>query len=279
MLRKLLKHEYKATARFFLPVYGCFAILMVVQRLSMLWASTMTQQQGFLGILAGIALTLFSIASIIGLIALLACPIIYAAVRFYKNMLCDEGYLSFTLPVTPGQHLISKLLVSLSWQLLTILTVAVCGTLFFLTIDAEEVHKLFYTIGQGFRLFFNTRSGWGVLAIVLGVLAIFSQICENIMRVYNAMSIGQCSSGHKILASVAVYIAHNMLLGLLLQIPTALYLATDSLYTYLSSLATYTEHSQALCLFFSGALIANALLSLVYFFISRHFLTKKLNLA
>ena len=48
---------------------------------------------------------------------------IYIAVRFYKNLYTDEGYLMHTLPVTPRQLLVSKLTVGSLWSfLVTILT-------------------------------------------------------------------------------------------------------------------------------------------------------------
>lgn len=284
MLKKLVKHEYKATARFFLPTYGGFALLLLVQRLSLLWASTMRHDQSFLGQLARIVMNLFSFASVLALIALLLCPMIYGITRFYKNMLSDEGYLSFTLPVTVGQHLISKLLVMLSWQILTFFVAAGCGVLYFLSVHPQDVQEMFSDLGFVFQTILDVK-GWGVLVVVLLVLAVLSQITENIMRLYNAMSIGQYSSSHKLLASVAVYIAHNMLLGLLVQIPATIYLIGSQFSTPMTTLVLNSSSSlpvkscQMLCLFLAGGIVANVVLSTVYFFISRYFLTKKLNLA
>ncbi len=283
MLKKLLKHEYKATSRFFLPTYGCFVLLLLVQRLSLLWASSMSKNQSFAGDLARIVMNLFSTASVLALIALLICPMVYGIVRFYKNLLTDEGYLSFTLPVTAGQHLVSKLLVLLTWQVLTFLVAAGSGVLYFLSIHAPGVREMFSDIGFVLRTILEVK-GWGLLAVVLLVLEVFSQLTENIMRLYNAMSIGQCSSGHKLLGSVAVYIAQNMLLGLLLQVPVTVYLLSAGSDPFASLVlndpaSLPVKSCQVMCLFLAGAMAVNLVLSTVYFFISRHFLTKKLNLA
>lgn len=284
MLKKLIKHEYKATARFFLPTYGCFVLLLLVQRLSLLWASSMSRDRSFLGQLAQIFMNLFSFASMLALIALLLCPMIYGITRFYKNLLTDEGYLSFTLPVTAGQHLVSKLLAILTWQVLTFFVAAGSGVLYFLSISVRDVQEFFSGMGVAFHALLDV-GGWGVLVLVLLVLAILSQITENILRMYNSMSIGQCASGHKLLASVAVYIAHNMVLGLLLQIPATFYLLAGRLPTPITNLVLNSSSSipvkgcQILCIVLAGLLLANLVLSLVYFLTSRYFLTKKLNLA
>lgn len=237
MLKKLLKHEYKATARFFLPTYGGFALLLLVQRLSLLWASTMRHDQSFLGQLARIVMNLFSFASVLALIALLLCPMIYGITRFYKNMLSDEGYLSFTLPVTVGQHLISKLLVMLSWQILTFFVAAGCGVLYFLSVHPQDVQEMFSDLGFVFQTILDVK-GWGVLVVVL-----------------------------------------------LVQIPATIYFIGSQFSTPMTTLVLNSSSSlpvkscQMLCLFLAGGIVANVVLSTVYFFISRYFLTKKLNLA
>ncbi len=40
---------------------------------------------------------------------------IVITVRFYKNLFSDEGYLTRTLPVTSGQHLLSKTIAGSIW--------------------------------------------------------------------------------------------------------------------------------------------------------------------
>ena len=57
--------------------------------------------------------------------ASLLLTFIIGIVRFYKNLFTGEGYLSFTLPVTPGQQLFTKALVSFLFSVITIIVILV----------------------------------------------------------------------------------------------------------------------------------------------------------
>ena len=69
----------------------------------------------FMRALAVLSVLLFS-AAVFGGSILAFVLMIY---RFYKNLMTDEGYLMFTLPVTTGQLIWSKMIVSAVWLLAT----------------------------------------------------------------------------------------------------------------------------------------------------------------
>lgn len=52
---------------------------------------------------------------------------IYLAIQFYKSTYSDEGYLTHTLPVSPRQILVSKILLIILWQLFVILGILLAG--------------------------------------------------------------------------------------------------------------------------------------------------------
>ena len=59
--------------------------------------------------------------------------------RFTRNLLGREGYLMHTLPVTPAQLILSKLISSMVWLLCSILVIALSlGVFFYL---AAKVRK------------------------------------------------------------------------------------------------------------------------------------------
>ena len=89
MLGKLLKYELKATARTFLPLYGAILVVSVVVRLAF---SKFEHADLFMGISA---LTLFGL-----FVALAVLTLLVIVQRFNNNLLSDEGYLMFTLPVS-----------------------------------------------------------------------------------------------------------------------------------------------------------------------------------
>ena len=117
MLRKLLKHEFRATARVMIPLYLITVLLAVLTRATALWAEMVTFDgmlgRNFLALLSGIIIFGFVLA----LIATFVVAVILAILRFRSNLMADEGYVMFTLPVSTHTLVWSKLIVSAVWFL------------------------------------------------------------------------------------------------------------------------------------------------------------------
>lgn len=106
MLEKLIKYEYKATARIFIPIYIALLLVAVINRVFRI---------GNIDVAWGI-----STLALVGLfIALGVLTIIVIVQRFNKNLLGDEGYLMFTLPVKSEQLIVSKLIISIVWTIIS----------------------------------------------------------------------------------------------------------------------------------------------------------------
>ena len=101
MLRKLIKYEFRATARVMLPLYLVTIVLALLTRGASLWlelaTADMTMGESILGFLAG----LVAVAFVLALLATFIVAVVLAVFRFRKNLLTDEGYVMFTLPVPP----------------------------------------------------------------------------------------------------------------------------------------------------------------------------------
>lgn len=106
MLGKLIKYEYKATARTFIPIYIALLLVAVINRVLRI---------GKIDVAWGISMIV-----LVGLfIALGVLTIIVIVQRFNKNLLGDEGYLMFTLPVKSEQLIASKLIISIVWTIIS----------------------------------------------------------------------------------------------------------------------------------------------------------------
>ncbi|MDO5291891.1 MAG: hypothetical protein Q4F05_03985 [bacterium] len=108
MLGKLIKHEYRSTYKLFCAIYGTMAFIT-------LFTIFTTNISLFDNMPFRPLRTISTIAFAIGCFALPIGSIIYIIYRFYKNLFTDEGYLTFTLPVSRMQIIGSKYLVSCSW--------------------------------------------------------------------------------------------------------------------------------------------------------------------
>ena len=109
MLSKLLKYEFRATGRIMLPVY---ALLLVTAGGTSVTGSLMGRypESTVLSIFRTLFMTLFAFTTF-GVLLLTLVLMVY---RFYKNLMTDEGYLMFTLPVSRSLLIWSKLIVSMA---------------------------------------------------------------------------------------------------------------------------------------------------------------------
>lgn len=106
MLNKLLKHEFKDTARV-MP----FLYVVVLVSTALSYISFITDI-GWLTLSSSVLLLFLSIAGIV-------ITFVVVILRFYNNLYSREGYLMFSLPVKPHKLLISKTIVSISWILVS----------------------------------------------------------------------------------------------------------------------------------------------------------------
>ncbi len=111
MLGKLLRHEMKATSRVFLPFFG---VLLVFAGINKLFLELGFFQKQGLNFVAGMSMFTY----VILVLAIFVLTYVVMIQRFYKNLLGDEGYLMFTLPVKPSSHILAKLFVSTLWMVL-----------------------------------------------------------------------------------------------------------------------------------------------------------------
>ena len=109
MLGKLMKYELRATGRTMLPLFLLTLLLSVFTRMS-----TAVVQHTHTNITESLNMLLI-FAFVLALVGTAVFSVVLMVVRFRNNLMTDEGYLMFTLPVSVHQLLWAKLLVSMLW--------------------------------------------------------------------------------------------------------------------------------------------------------------------
>ena len=109
MLGKLIKYEFRSTAIFFLPIYA--ALIIISALTSALYRLSESFNSDFFN---------FSLAASVSIYVLFAMGLavttfVIIIIRFYKNLLGNEGYLMFTLPVSAEQNILAKLIPAVVW--------------------------------------------------------------------------------------------------------------------------------------------------------------------
>ena len=114
MLSKLLKYEFKATCRIYGGLY--LAILAAAALLGAFFR--------FPALASDFPIAVVTIVYLMLCVAIAVITALTIIQRFTRNLLGREGYLMHTLPVTPAQLILSKLISSVVWLPCSILVTA-----------------------------------------------------------------------------------------------------------------------------------------------------------
>lgn len=208
MLSSLIKHEWKETWK----VPGLSCIVMIAMTLvSVIAFSKMEAPTQEEALNMGAFLLMMFYCLMVCCISLLMT--IYFAVRFYKNLYSDEGYLMHTLPVTPRQLIASKTLIGTLWVFVLSLLSAwsVCCILAFafpvLAAPSPEV-TLDWFLSHAGQLFGMPLPAFVLLYVILSAVSALSSV----LIIYGAISLGQLFSKHKVMASILCYVGFTMLI-------------------------------------------------------------------
>ncbi len=203
MLRKLMKYELKATGRVMLPLYLAVVALAAVLRGLAVWSQALHYDAvtGFDPV--RVLLTLVTAAFFLALVAVPIAAVVLMIIRFKTNLLSDEGYVMFTLPVSSHKLVWSKLLTSAVW----FIGAALADCLGVLILAAEE--GFLSGLWQGLRDLFAEMTAYyaanGVLVIVELVILVLVVCFTTCLEFYCPMAIGHSFARHKVLLSVVFF--------------------------------------------------------------------------
>lgn len=199
MLKKLLKYEFKATATYLLPIYAIVLGISVFSRI----LSVIPIFQDTLLLFA----RLFQVGQILSLIACGALTMIFLVLRFYNNLITDEGYLMHTLPVNTDQLIITKLLSSFVWIFTTI--VVILGSIAIAYATPERMQYIFNELYEGILYMFEYSTVSSVTFFIITFLIVIFGAAQTILMVYLSISCGQLFGNHRVIGSFASYAAIN----------------------------------------------------------------------
>ncbi len=281
MLGKCVKHEFRATARQLVPLFIAMFAVSILGGLFLGFGISRPFEGGEL--ISGLSILVSSL-SMFALVILMVAVSIVAFVmiirRFYTSFFTDEGYLSFTLPVSIDTHIISKFIVAYVWQMLVSLIslgcVAIIVSLVFAIggdtifapdvglIEAWEIVRLtFKEMIQA--LFLRSGTFWAV--VILSVLYFLLSVASSVLMIYLSIALA-CMIGKKyrVLSGIACYYILSMVVSFISSI----------LSFVLSIFSLAIDVSILLSL---GSAIAITLIQIVAFYLGiKWILTHKLNL-
>lgn len=249
MLKKMLKYDMRSVGRIWwimavsvlgLSVIGAFVLNMVIgigesmEDLSMI--SIMLMMFGIL----------FLIACVVGIIASTVVTTIFVYLRFYKHFFTDEGYLTFTLPVSRKTLLLSKSINAMIWTSLHLVLIFVSICIFTLGVPAEyyELEGNVYLgllsgVGDLLRRAWDIVGSWLIVYLIEAIIALAVYVAFSVALVQFCITIASViAKKAKLLVAVGIYYAANTLLSLLTQM-----LSLSSVLFGVGAIASYIEAS------------------------------------
>jgi len=221
MLKKLLKYEFRATARTYGGMYlALLAVSVLFGASACGWNGT---NSDVYSTLVGL-LSLVYTAVIIGTVVVTIMTIVQ---RFYRNLLGREGYLMHTLPVTEMQLAASKLISSTVWSVCSILAACLSFGILALLMMAdmdllEQLPLMWSSIREAFAQY--NMEFWEAL-IFSGIVG-FVRMVSAIACIYAACMVGHQFKSHPTLAGILSFFVMQYVQGWLeklLKIGTGVY--------------------------------------------------------
>ncbi len=268
MLRKLIRHEFRATGRMMWPIFAAMLALTFAMRASQ---SVLQNDSHWLLNLLAIFIVM---GFVLGFMALSLTPLVVSAVRFRDHVLRDEGYLTLTLPVSMHQLLASKLIVSAVWYAAAAVFMVLLVCLLGFT-DASDwlvipnlFTEAFHLLG---KLDASTRAQAILFAVEFFLDCVFGVTSVSLI-VYAAYAVGYSFNKHKsALAAVFVLVFFQLVQFAAIAVLAQLF---DDGFTAWSSL-TGVQAGNA---FLAAALAGELAVCVLFYLITWYFTTKKLNL-
>lgn len=157
MLGKLIKYDLLADYKKYAAVY----ISMIATSVLLLFFDKMTSwisNNNFIELMATVFHVLFSVIVIVSGVMLL----VFSTIRFYKNIVRDEGYLMHTLPVPTWQLIASKFISVYIWFFALLIVTFICSGI--ASGDPFWIFKIVESgftdeFKEGFQLGYNAANG------------------------------------------------------------------------------------------------------------------------
>ncbi len=272
MLGKLLKHEFIATKRLYLPIY--FATLVLALAVNGFYAiqNKFFDSDSSFSLISTVFLTFFTVVFILVLLCCAMSGTIISLYRFYKNVFTDEGYLTNTLPVKPISILVSKLITGIVWSIAGIIVLILA---IFLT-DFDLLGLITRNINISVVTEFLSDN-----VLYLTALSVFSlvSLILTLSMAYMAVAIGNFANNHKAALSIVVYFASVILFEIIASVSLVI---TEV--NWPESITTFADHStftispaySVIFFVYSGILLAVSALEL---FFTHFVMSRKLNLS
>lgn len=268
MLTKLLKHEIRSTSRIMLPLFG--VIMLLSCGVSLAVRTNAIDSNVVLKTISVLICSAYGIA----LAAVFIVVLVLMINRFRTNLLGDEGYVMFTLPVSIHQLIWSKILVSCLWFVGTCFVVGL--SVLIVAVDAQffsGLSKVLHDIWAQFNTYYALNGG----AILIEFLIIcFLGYVGCCLQFYSAMAVGHSFDRRKTLYSVLFFFGAQFVL----QFISSIFMLSDGFVHFVEQTFENAnlEAMSSVHAIFGLSILLSLVYCAIFYFITTYFLKKRLNI-
>ena len=229
MFSKCLKYEMKATMRVLVPLIICMIVVSIATAvclgglLSYSYIGDANAGDAMIEIdgsgeaspaedgafyLLELATVLLFMIFVGIMIACVITVFVLMVRRFYTSFFTDEGYLTFTLPVTVDCHLLTKTVSMLIWNFISYLAIAISFGILFLGIyiSVPDFFAIDEWTKQYLEKFFEQVGDIFGGAIAFSIIQSIVSTIASCLLLYFSISVGcMLAKKHKIIACIASY--------------------------------------------------------------------------
>ena len=268
---KLFKHEFKNTASKYWYMYAIILALTLFTKL--LDTIHLNVNSKFLNPPLYISVVLL----FIGLCFMVLLTAVFSIIRFYREMVGSQAYITYTLPVEVWKHILVKLTVSVFW---IIISGAVC---IISALIMGAGHGLLGDIFKGLSsLISSVEATQQVLLIIQFILSLIINTASSLLMFYMAIAIGQLFNRNKALAAAGAYVGCNIILEVF---TTLLFVLTANMIPWapdFSIIGFGVEEINSGAEFLNSIMLLTGLVNILFlvtfFLITERLLSKRLNI-
>lgn len=275
MFAKLLKHEWRASA----GTLGLLSLAVLgVSVLGGMVLRALTEHGYYLNEMATLGIVLSLVFMVLAMIGCAVAMQIILLVRFYKNKFTDEGYLTFTLPVSSHQIFLSSFLNMLIWTVISSL-VLLAGFGVFVLIGTYNVDPVIQAVFTELKWMLS-EIGPDTKYIVMLILEFIVGLPYGVVIAMTCITVGAViAKKHKILAAFGIYYGLTYLTNIISS--TVTMMLSMGKWDYLASsdyAAVYDHTMNATVQSMVVTIVWEVLLMVGGYILSTQLMKKKLNL-
>jgi len=266
MLGKLMKYEFMAMGRVFLPLYGALIIVSVINMML-----------GYLGLETPTAIGVF--LAVLLILGIMIITFLLVLQRFWTNLLSNEGYLMMTLPVSTDRIILSKLLVASVWNVASTIVVLLSILAMAAPVLAAQEITLAFIVEQIRHVIEMAPFSSLQISILVAqiIIATVVGLFSNILLPYACMALGMISNKHRWLVAIGAYLVITTALQIIVTIFFSIGYVAGLFGNIELLMLNYTTFSQVQIVMLF-VIVLEAVLGALFYFITRYMLKNKLNL-